>query len=216
MDAVNRLGPRPFALAFVGALAVYAFGRCEGREAASDDWHARNVAKLTKQVRVERVKTAAAIAAKDGTGRMVVRRSTAVDVAQDTLADVLAEATAALADSAASLTTLRETLGRTASAAHGLSVQVDSLQAAIVRDAAAHLAERAAFQATIAAQDAVIAAQRQQIRALTPSPLKRLWAVTCTATLAGTGAAIGSLLPAPPAPFLGAALGVAVAEGPCR
>lgn len=199
-----------------GIVAVFALGRCDGRAAADLDWNARNIATLNRHVRVQRQQVAQAIAAKDSAAQRVTAASSAVDTAQAVLAPALDSARAALADTAANPDTLRARLARVTAAAHGLSLRVDALQAQLLADAAAHLAERAAFTATIAAQDAVIAAQAAQIRRLTPSPLRRLWAVTCTATLAGTGAAAGSLIPAPVAPFVGAAVGVAVSEGPCR
>lgn len=157
---------RLFSYLLIAALAVYALGRYEARQAADLGWHERNVAKVTAQVRVERAKLAPAMAAKDTTARAVTGASDNVDAAQDSLADVLESARLALIDSAATIETLRRELGRTASAAHGLSLQVDALQAGIILDAQAHLAERAAFTAVIAAQDAVIAAQKKQIKAL--------------------------------------------------
>lgn len=207
---------RLFALLLAGAVAVFALGRCDGRASADLDWNARNITKLQQHVRVQRQQLATAIAESDAAGAVREEADDAVDAAQDTLADVLAEAHAALADSGATIETLRHTLGRTAAAAHGLSLKVDSLQAAVADEARKRLAERAASAATIAAQQKVIAAQATQIRRLTPSPLRRLWAVTCAATFAGTGAAVGSLIPAPVAPFIGAAVGVALSEGPCR
>lgn len=185
---MTPLGPRPFALALVGLLAVYALGRCDGKAAADMGWHERNVATLTTHVRAQRAELAEAIAAKDTSTRRVARRSAAVDVAQDTLADVLQRAEAAIKDSAATLNTLRRELGRTASAARGLSLRADNLQAAISLDAEKHLAERAANRAVIAAQDAVIAAQRQQLKALDC----RVLGMRCPSRLQSLG--IGGLL----------------------
>ena len=180
---------RAFAYCLCAALAVYAFGRCEGKAVTEMGWHARNVQKVTGHVRVHRKMLAHAIAAKDSARGVVIVRSRAVDVAQDSLADVLADANAALKDSAATIETLRRELGRTASAAHGVSLQVDGLQAAISLDAERHLAERAAFNAVIAAQDAVIAAQRKHIKALDC----RVIGIRCPSRLQslGMGAVLG-------------------------
>ena len=157
---------RFFAYLLLAALAVYAFGRCDGRAVTEMDWHERNVAKVAAHVRVQRKALAQAIAAKDVTRGVIIRRSDALDHAQTATDEQLLIAEDAIKDSAATIHTLRTRLGEVVAAVRFQQILTDSLQAAIVRDASAHLAERAAFNAVIAAQDAVISAQRKHIKAL--------------------------------------------------
>lgn len=199
-----------------GLLAVYAVGRCDGTRTADLGWHERNVATLAAHVRTQRAQLAAAIAAKDSNRRAVVASSDTLDTAQAATDTALAAAQDALDDANATNQTLRTRLGEVVAAVRLQQILTDSLQAAIVRDASAHLAEREAARQVIVAQQAVIDAQRKHIKALTPSRLRRLVRVTCTAGFAAGGAAVGVLVPAPSAPVLGASLGVVVAAGVCR
>lgn len=157
---------RFFAYLLCAALAVYAGGRCDGRTVTEMGWHERNVQKVTAHVRVQRKALAAAIAAKDVSSRRVTVRSAALDTAQSSTEDQLLIADAAIKDSAATLHTLRTRLSEVVAAVRVQQILTDSLQAAIVRDASAHLAERAANRAVIAAQSAVISAQAKHIKAL--------------------------------------------------
>lgn len=150
----------------LAACAVYVAGRCDGRAVADLGWHERNVQKVTSHVRVQRKVLAAAIASKDSAGRVVTRASDNVDVAQDSTDRALDRAQDALDDANATNQTLRTRLGEVVAAVRFQQILTDSLQAAIVRDASAHLAERAVFISVIAAQDAVISAQAKHIKAL--------------------------------------------------
>lgn len=207
---------RPWTYALIAALAVYAFGRCDGKHAADLGWHERNVAKVTAHVRVQRKALAAAIAAKDASSRRVGWQSAALDTAQTDLRAQLDSTHDALRDETASNATLRARLGALAQHAERVDFRADSLQSAIVRDAQAHLAERAANKSVIAAQDAVIQAQKRQIKALTPTLFRRIVQTTCTAGLAAGGAALGTLVPAPAAPIIGATLGVGLSAMVCQ
>lgn len=179
---------RPWTYALIAALAVYAFGRCDGKHAADLGWHERNVQKVTAHARAQRTQLAAAIARKDSSSRRVGLQSAALDTAQTDLRAQLDSTHDALRDETASNATLRARLGALAQHAERVDFRADSLQAAIIRDAQAHLAERAAFMATIAAQDAVIQAQRKHLKALDCRVLR----LRCPSRLQAFG--IGSLL----------------------
>ena len=138
----------------VTGFIAFQLGSC-GRDAVQDE---RDTAyKLANHYRWQRDSTAQAQARTDTIVKRVVVADRAVLAQRDSLLNVLTFADSVLADSAASLVTLRVTLAETARQARTYIVRTDSLQG-VVRDlVAAQAEERFRTSRTLALADSAIA-----------------------------------------------------------
>jgi hypothetical protein len=144
--------------AFLSAFVAYAAGSCGTSEARDD---AAIAHKLANHYRWQRDSTEVAQRRTDTITRVVVTRDARAAAQRDSLAAVLAYADSVLADSAASLVTLRVTLGITIGRVREYQSAVDSLQASTRELIAAHAEERFATNRTLALADSTIAAYKR-------------------------------------------------------
>lgn len=140
---------------FVSAFIAFAIGSC-GRDEASES---RDTAyKLANQYRWQRDSTAKAQAKTDTITRRVIIADRAVLAQRDSLLSVLTYADSVLADSSASLVTLRVTLAEQVRQTRAYVVMTDSLQGQVRELIAAHAEERFRTNRTLAAADSSIKA----------------------------------------------------------
>jgi hypothetical protein len=152
--------PRTAEVLLVAALSgfgAYLLGSC-GKTEARDD--ARVAYKLANHYRWQRDSTEAAQRKTDTVTRTVIVRDRSVLAQRDSLMSVLTYAEDVLADSAASLVTVRTALAVTVSRVREYQTAVDSLQASTRELIAAHALERLATNKTLAAADSTIKAYK--------------------------------------------------------
>ena len=141
--------------ALVSGFVAFAVGSC-GRDEVRTE---RDVAyKLANQYRWQRDSTAKAQAKTDTVVRRVIVADRDVLAQRDSLMSVLTYAEDVLADSAASLVTVRVTLAEQVRQTRAYIVRTDSLQGQVRELIAAHAEERFRTNRTLAAADSTIAA----------------------------------------------------------
>ena len=139
----------------VTGFVAFQVGSC-GRDEASES---RDTAyKLANADRWQRDSTAKAQEKTDTITRHVIVADRAVLAQRDSLLSVLTYADSVLADSAASLVTVRVTLAEQVRQTRAYIVRTDSLQGAVRDLVAAHAEERFRTNRTLAAADSTIAA----------------------------------------------------------
>ena len=143
--------------AFLIAAVAWTIGSC-GKTEARDD--ARVAHKLANHYRWQRDSTEAAHRHTDTITRTVIVRDRSAMAQRDSLMSVLAYAEDILADSAASLVTLRVTLAVTVSRVREYQTAVDSLQASTRDLIAAHALERVTTNKSLALADSTIKAYK--------------------------------------------------------
>lgn len=138
---------------FVSGLLAFQIGSCGKDEVTAS----RDTAyKLANQYRWQRDSTAQAQAKTDTITRHVIRADARLLAERDSLMSVLAYAEDVLADSGATLVTLRVTLAVTVSRAREYQEAVDSLQGYTRELIAAHALERLAVNKTLIAADSAV------------------------------------------------------------
>lgn len=143
--------------AVVTGLVAFQVGSC-GRDTVAEQ---RDVAyKLANQYRWQRDSTAKAQAKTDTVVRRVIVADRAVLAQRDSLMSVLTYADEVLADSSASLVTLRVTLAEQVRQTRAYIVRTDSLQVAMRDLVAAQALERLAVNRTLIAADSAVQAWR--------------------------------------------------------
>ena len=152
----------------LAGLVAYSVGSC-GRDTARDE---RAVAyKLANHYRWQRDSTAVAQKKVDTITRTVIVRDRSALAQRDSLMSVLTYADSVLADSAATLVTLRVTLAVTIGRVRDYQSAVDSLQASTRELIAAHAEERFATTRTLALADSTITAYK----AVAESERRKRW-----------------------------------------
>lgn len=142
-------------VAVVSGFLAFQVGSC-GRDEASES---RETAyKLANQYRWQRDSTAKAQTKTDTVTRRVIVTDARLREQRDSLMSVLTFADSVLADSAASLVTLRVTLAEQVRQTRAYIVRTDSLQGQVRELIAAHAEERFRTNRTLAAADSTIKA----------------------------------------------------------
>lgn len=142
----------------VTGLIAFQVGSCGKDEVTAS----RDTAyKLANQYRWQRDSTARAQAKTDTITRHVIRADARLLAERDSLMSVLAYAEDVLADSGASLVTVRVALAVTVSRVREYQEAVDSLQGVTRELIAAHALERLATTKTLATADSTIAAWKR-------------------------------------------------------
>lgn len=180
---------------------AFTIGSC-GRDAVRDE---RDTAyKLANHYRWQRDSTAKAQAKTDTVTRTVILTDARLRAQRDSLMSVLTYADSVLADSTASLVTLRVTLAEQVRQTRAYVQRADSLQAYTRDLIAAHALERLATNRTLALADSAIAAWKGVADAERRSKRKM---ATCAAAGAGSGAWGGGQVAGPWGALVGGIVG---------
>ena len=175
-------------------VAVWAIGRSTSVQSERNtiaEQAQRNAQVAHKAYRETRKLVAPALAATDRVQNVARIRGDAVDVSTIGLIRTIDSARAVLADSAAELATVRETLAATVASADSLLADVAAYRVAVDSLTVVHAAERRVLLAALTSADVALAAEQRVSRAYKlASECRVLWIKCPTRTQTAIGAAL--------------------------